>query len=33
MLQAAAKFPIEDDPAFDLRWGNLLRRDGASTKP
>jgi mannonate dehydratase len=30
---AAAKFPIEDDPPFDLRWGNLRRRDGASTKP
>ena len=30
---AAAKFPIQDDPPFDLRWGNLRRRDGASTKP
>jgi mannonate dehydratase len=29
----AAKFPIKDDPPFDLRWGNLRRRDGASTKP
>jgi mannonate dehydratase len=31
--KAAAKFPIDDDPPFDLRWGNLRRRDGASTKP
>jgi mannonate dehydratase len=29
----AAKFPIEDDPPFDMRWGNLRRRDGTSTKP
>ncbi len=29
----AAKFPIEDDPPFDLDWGNLRRADGASTKP
>lgn len=29
----AAKFPITDDPPFDLRWGNLRRRDGSSTKP
>jgi mannonate dehydratase len=29
----AAKFPISDDPPFDLRWGNLRRRDGTSTKP
>jgi mannonate dehydratase len=31
--QAAAKFPIEDHPPFDLKWGNLRRADGASTKP
>jgi mannonate dehydratase len=31
--ELAARFPIEDDPPFDLRWGNLRRRDGASTKP
>jgi mannonate dehydratase len=31
--KAAVKFPIEDDPPFDLRWGNLRRRDGGSTKP
>ncbi len=29
----AAKFPIKDDPPFDMKWGNLRRRDGASTKP
>lgn len=29
----AAKFPIRDDPPFDLHWGNLRRRDGSSTKP
>lgn len=29
----AAKFPITDDPPFDLRWGNLRRRDGTPTKP
>jgi mannonate dehydratase len=29
----AARFPITDDPPFDLRWGNLRRRDGAITKP
>ena len=29
----AAKFPITDDPAFDLRWGNLRRRDGTVQKP
>ena len=29
----AAKFPIQDDPPFDLEWGNLRRRDGTSVKP
>jgi mannonate dehydratase len=29
----AAKFPITDDPPFDMRWGNLRRRDGTVTKP
>jgi mannonate dehydratase len=29
----ASKFPIQDDPPFDMRWGNLRRRDGAPTKP
>jgi mannonate dehydratase len=31
--QLAARFPIRDDPPFDLNWGNLRRRDGSSTKP
>lgn len=31
--ELAAKFPITDDPPFDMRWGNLRRRDGAITKP
>jgi mannonate dehydratase len=29
----AAKFPVNDDPPFDLRWGNLRRRDGTVTNP
>ncbi|MGH7222129.1 MAG: enolase C-terminal domain-like protein, partial [Gemmataceae bacterium] len=29
----AAKFPIKDDPPFDMTWGNLRRRDGTVTKP
>src|SRR5437773_1258924 len=29
----AANFPVNDDPAFDLRWGNLRRRDGTVTNP
>lgn len=31
--ELAAKFPITDDPPFDMSWGTLRRRDGASTKP
>lgn len=31
--QVAAKFPIEDDPPFDMSWGNLRRQDGTITKP
>ena len=31
--QAAAKFPIEDEPPFDFNWGNLRRADGAPAKP
>jgi len=31
--RAAAKFPINDDPPFDLRWGNVRRRDGTIVKP
>lgn len=29
----ADRFPITDDPPFDLRWGSLRRRDGTVTKP
>jgi mannonate dehydratase len=29
----ARKFPITDDPPFDLRWGNYRRLDGAIVKP
>jgi mannonate dehydratase len=29
----AAKFPIGDEPPFDMHWGNLRRRDGSITKP
>ena len=29
----AAKFPIADDPPFDLRWGTLRRKDGTIVKP
>jgi mannonate dehydratase len=29
----AARFPVRDDPPFDLQWGNLRRRDGTSVKP
>ncbi len=29
----AAKFPSADEPSFDMRWGNLRRRDGSSVKP
>jgi mannonate dehydratase len=29
----AAKFPIGDDPPFDLRWGNYRRKDGTIVKP
>jgi mannonate dehydratase len=31
--QLAAQFPIEDDPPFDLNWGNYRRRDGTVIKP
>ncbi len=31
--ELAAKFPIRDDPPFDMQWGNLRRRDGAIAKP
>jgi mannonate dehydratase len=29
----AAKFPIKDDPPFDMHWGNTRRRDGTIVKP
>ncbi len=29
----AAKFPISDDPPFDMNWGNVRRRDGTIVKP
>ena len=29
----AAKFPIQDDPPFDLRWGNVRRADGTAVTP
>jgi mannonate dehydratase len=29
----AKKFPIRDDPSFDMRWGNVRRRDGTVVRP
>jgi mannonate dehydratase len=29
----AAKFPIRDDPPFDLHWGRLRDRDGSIRRP
>ena len=29
----AARFPINDDPSFDLHWGNMRSPDGAIVKP
>lgn len=29
----AARFPIKDDPSFDLQWGNWRRKDGSIVKP
>jgi mannonate dehydratase len=29
----AARFPITDEPSFDMRWGNLRGRDGTVLKP
>ncbi len=31
--KAAAKFPVTDDPPFDMNWGNLRRQDGTIVKP
>ncbi len=29
----AAKFPIDDSPSFDMRWGGVRRADGGIVKP
>ncbi|HUG92909.1 MAG TPA: enolase C-terminal domain-like protein [Planctomycetaceae bacterium] len=29
----AARFPVQDEPPFDLQWGNYRRRDGTVIKP
>ena len=29
----AARFPITEEPSFDMHWGNLRRRDGTIVKP
>jgi len=29
----AAKFPIRDEPSFDMRWGDVRRRDGTVVRP
>ncbi|MBM3801456.1 MAG: starvation-sensing protein RspA [Acidimicrobiia bacterium] len=29
----AARFPIKDDPSFDMHWGNLRQLDGTIVKP
>jgi mannonate dehydratase len=29
----AAKFPVRDDPSFDMDWGELRRNDGTIVKP
>ncbi len=29
----ARRFPLTDDPPFDLRWGNYRRRDGTIIRP
>lgn len=31
--QLAAKYPIRDDPPFDLQWGRLRDRDGTIRRP
>jgi mannonate dehydratase len=31
--KAAAKYPVTDDPPFDMNWGNVRRRDGTVIKP
>jgi hypothetical protein len=32
-FRLAAKFPITDESSFDMRWGELRRRDGSIAKP
>ena len=29
----AARYPIKDDPPFDMPWGNYRRLDGTIVKP
>jgi mannonate dehydratase len=29
----AARFPVQDDPSFDMFWGNVRRRDGTIVTP
>jgi mannonate dehydratase len=29
----AARYPIKDDPPFDMFWGNVRQRDGSIVKP
>lgn len=31
--KVAAKFPIKDEPSFDMQWGELRRQDGTIVKP
>jgi len=31
--EAAAKYPIRDEPPFDLSWGRLRDRDGTIRRP
>jgi mannonate dehydratase len=31
--ELAARFPIRDEPSFDMQWGNLRGRDGTVLKP
>ena len=31
--KATARFPITDDPPFDMQWGNLRQLDGTIVKP
>jgi mannonate dehydratase len=31
--ELAARFPVRDEPSFDMSWGNLRGRNGAVLKP